>query len=1458
MRALWFVFLGTVFFFRPLEALSQEEKTLTQSLETVFKDVRAGEKKILIDNCVETWTSAFLSEAEKDSIGSVFQELQKLHLPPALDLKDFAQCVNAFCKHGEKENLEIWLGGLKETLRVADKKRTFIRKYLESTRRVICEQTVYVGASHKWYVRGQLSWVAGSALRIDFKEAQVVCKTPKDSICIRPASGSYVLNEDVLTGYGGRVYWAASDTIYADLSSYRIELGSSEYSADSVLFYYERKYEKPIRGILKDRASKYARTKQEEFPYFRSYARNIIVDSIFPYAVYEGGIIYTGEKLSGFGEGEKPACIHIQPNDTLDMFVYSNRFAIDSARVMAGISKVVLPMDTGQLFHPNVNFVYTAQNRTVTVKRLTEQSLHIPFRDDFHKILFSVEQLVWPLDSNYIEMSMNSRSGLFKAQVESLNFFNDNIYDRMQGLDEMHPLNGLHKAAIALKTNTFTIQDYTAIMKKPAHQLRKELISLSYNDFLDYDEKRDEVTLKPRLFAYTEARVGKRDYDNIRFDSHPKDSRVNAVLDLRNFNLKIFGVDKFTISEKKDIYVEPSDKTVVMMKNRDMEFSGKLKAGMFDMFGTNLFFSYDRYTIDLTHVDSTGMYLTDKMTKKRGERVNSLIRDVTGDIVIDKPDNKSGKKTNPDFPVFHSTKDSYVYFDDPEIQKGVYKRDSFYFVIRPYTLRNINDAGKFRYAFSGTLVSHIVPEINDTLILMKDNTLGMSYTTPEKGLELYAEGNLKSHITLSLKGFMADGQVKMNKSDFASKEILLTLDSMMTHTPFITVDSVQGKRPGAAGKEAYVKYLKATRNLAASSTTTPFEVYKGRIRHSGTLSVYGELMDASGKLEMKDARMLSALFRLQEDGILSEHTDLQLSSLGDKNIQLNTSNVKANVDLVRNKGKFMNNEDANKADFPSNHYLCSFKSFVWYMNEAYLNIGIEDEKELRRIWQIDHEDRIPEQGKNIFVSTDRLCDSLTFIAPLAKYNLANGEINCYWVNHIDLANGRFFPEEGKIDIGSLGEIREFRNGRLLCELNDRTKILERVDLKLKGRYAFDGSGDYKYINQDKKKSTIRFTEIKTDTLRHIYASMHMPADSCFELNEGIRYKGRIFLYSKEKYLFFNGYTGLTADDTYLKHRWMRVRTYFAADDIRVPVQTENRDDKDQRIFNGIFLNVDKTVRPYAAFQSNRMFYNDEMLIGGRGEMVWSGAEKAYVIRDSSLGPDNRMCYTPAINTVSAFGALHLAPEAPGIRQKTAGSIAYDLKEENLTVENALYTLDFALLSKMEAVLQKDFVDKKKKNILLSPSLRSKLTAVFGKRAMPALYKQSDKNIPDSLNQTLVLDSLNFSWDAKKRSYISKGKAVLLTLMKKPVEKELNVKMELVRRRTGNEIYLYLYDDRMWYYFEYSAQSLYTLSSDMEYNDIIRNEKADKKEIRNKEKQLLYTITLCPDSKKERFLKRMGD
>ena len=1451
--------LGLLCFF--LVGKAQEDKLLKEQIETLFKDVRASERKVLVAECLDTWTSSFLSEAEKDSVGRVFKELQTMRMVPASEMRNFEEFVNHFCREEEKENLNVWLGALKKLVFVKDRRKNNVKNYLNHTRNFVVDGVLYATSGHSWIVTGKSRWEQGKEVNVVFEDATVMCRTPKDSILIYNTRVNHELLSHTLAGQGGRVYWQSEDTLYAELSRYGVDMTVSEYSAESVSFVYERWYDRPLAGKLKDNALKYKVANQEErFPQFISYDTDIKIDSLFPSVSFQGGIQYDGMKLSGFGDKELPACVHISPNDTTHMYVYATRFSIDTARVVSGISRMVLPLDSGRFFHPNVNFAYTRKNHTVTVKRISEQSQHLPFRDDYHQILFSVEQLIWPVDSSYVTMCMNSRSGMFKAEVESLDFFNDILYDQMQGIDEIHPLNGLHKASVTLGRNTFSMSDYAAVMKKPIDQLRKQIISLSYDDFLDFDETSDEVTLKERLFHYTNARVGKQDYDNIRFASLPKDSRTNAVLDLRNYQLKIYGVEKFTISEAKDVYVEPSDKSVVMMKNRDMEFNGKLKAGMFDMYGNKLYFSYDKYTIGLTQVDSTGMYMADKTTGKRGRRVNSLIRDVTGDIEIDKPNNKSGKKEVPGYPIFHSTKESYVYFDAPSICNGVYKKEKFYFVIKPYTLKNINDSEKFRYAFGGTLVSNIVPDIQDTLKLMADNSLGMKYQIPEKGLALYDKGNLKNRIELSQKGFIADGEVKLNGSNFRSESILMMPDSMQAVTPSLVVNGIEGRRPEAKGEQVAIMYLKNQGNMLAKSTKQPFSVYDGRIKHEGTLMVYEDLMDADGKLELKGARLTSRLFHLEANNILSDQTDLHLSSFANKNIQLNTANVQANIDLVLNKGKFMNNADANMADFPSNRYRCSFKSFTWYMNEAYLNIGIEDEKELQRIWRIEDMMRMPEQGKNLFVSTDKACDSLSFMAPLARYNLNTGDIQCQWVNHIDLANGRFYPDLGKININGVGDIEEFKNGLLVCDRDDRSKRLTEVGLKLKGRFKFSGSGDYDYINQDKQRSVIHFTEIGVDTSRNVYAKVDMKPEAKFDLNRGITYKGNIYLYSKQKDLFFNGYVRLTADDTYLKHSWLKVKTYFAAQDIRVPVGVENQDDKGKHIYNGIFLNVDKTVKPYASYLSNRIFYNDAVLLGGRGELVWLEKEKKYQMRDTQVDPYYHLCYTPEQTTVSGFGRLGMEMEIPGIRQWAAGNISYNLKEEEFKTENMLYALDFVLLGKMESVMLRDFADKKRRTITPDASLVAKVTALYGKGMAPLAMKQlarNSNNIPDSLNRFLVLDSLNMNWDTQKRSYVANGKAMIRALLQRPVEEEYNVAMELVRRRAGNQIYLYIYNDEKWYYFEYLDKSLFTLSSNAEYNDILRNEKADKKIIQNKEKQTLYTITLCPDSKKNRFLKRMG-
>lgn len=1438
---------------------SQDVKVMKESMDRLFQGLRSGERKVLIERYTESMGSSFLSDREKTLIDSLFLELQNLHVSMDPELKNFVACVGSFYSRNEKANLLVWIEGLTDVLAGNERKRMAVRNYIEDTYALACEKALVVTPNYKWFVRGGMVWHSGKPLSVSFEHSALICTTRKDSILIHETSGSYVLGSDWAEGKGGKVKWNLSqEEMFADLSVYRIDLRSSGYTADSVLFHYESRYDSPIPGRLKDYALKYTRNSTTPYPEFSSYTKDIRIKQLFEDVSFCGGITYTGLKLSGIGSEDQPAKIRIARNDTISMEFSSLQFNIDTNRIMSGRSGMVIEMDSGEIVHPDINLLYLVPARTAVVKRISEQSLHVLFKDTYHRILFDMEEIIWPVDSNYMEMRMSSRSGLFKATIESFNYFSDNVYDNLQGLDEINPLNGLLKCSLALQSDIFTVADYTAFMKKPADQLRKQVILLSYSDFVDYNETRDEIRLKQRLYDYTKCRVGKQDYDNIRFASHPQNSRVNAYLDVRNYNLSIQGVERFSISDKRNIFVEPSDKKVVIMKNRDMEFNGKLNAGMFDMYGNNLFFSYENYAITLPKVDSTSMYLAGKNKHLRGEKIKSLIRNITGEIVIDKPGNKSGKKEDPGFPVLNSSRESYVYFDDPDIQKGAYKRDSFYYVIEPYVIEGINDADKFRYAFDGTLVSNIVSPIRDTLRLMEDNALGLTYRTPAAGVELYGKGRLCSEITLNRSGFTAAGSVDMNKSVFQSDTILMLPDRMLAHTQEIKVEAVKGCRPGAIGKDIMVEYLPVDGNLLASSKSIPFMLYEGRVRHEGTLLVYEKLLDANGKLHLEDATLRSELFHIEDANIRSDKTALGISSISNKNIRLNTSNVRAEIDLIANKGKFINNEDANQAEFSSSRYICSFESFTWYMKEAYLNIGIEDREQLERIWKVEDLSTLPVGRINRFVSTDRLTDSLNFMAPLARYDLKTGNIDCHWINHINLANGRFYPRLGDIFIEPDGKIRELTGGRLLCDREDTTRYMTDVTLDIKGRNSFSGSGNYRYVSEEKKANILLFNKIGVDTSRLVYAKAELKENSSLLLNNGFRFKGNIVLHSKKPDLFFQGYVKMTADSTYLKHEWLAVNDYLRSEHISIPVMVENKNDKKQRLYNGIFLCTDKTFKPYGCFLSKRLFYKDDLLAEGRGKLEWRGGIRQYVITDTLNDRYYHFRYDPETAAVTAFSNLNLDLKIPGMSQKAAGDISYSLKEEELKISNILYAMDFQLLPKMENILWKELTDKKMKALNVNAGQAEKIYEIIGRKSM-AMWEKQDKRVrtvPDSLHQQWVFDSLNLSWNAKTNSYIAKGPVRVMSIAGKPVQKVMNIKLELLRKRSDNQFFMYIYDEQMWYYFEYSDRSLYTLSSNTEYNDAVKLEKAEKKVIRTADKQELYTITLCPDSKKERFLGRL--
>ncbi|MES1181413.1 MAG: hypothetical protein ABUL44_01330, partial [Flavobacterium sp.] len=280
----------------------------------------------------------------------------------------------------------------------------------------------------------------------------------------------------------------------------------------------------------------------------------------------------------------------------------------------------------------------------------------------------------------------------------------------------------------------------------------------------------DNITYLDKCDTYIAARAGKKDYDNIIFQSDVQPGTANAKLNLLNYDLTLFGVKEVGLSDSQNVTVFPAKDMVVLKKDRNFTFEGSVMAGRFDYYGKLFSFDYSTFTMNLNNVDSVRIWVDspqrDPNDPKGGFvqiKVKSVIENLNGKLEIDHPSNKSGvwSKKYPQYPIFTSAKPSFVYYDKPGIQKGVYNRDKFYFKVDPFKIDSLDNFGNDALKFAGVFQSSgIFPEIRDTLRLMPDYSLGFVRQAPPGGYPLYGgKAKFTNTMRLSNQGLRGNGQI---------------------------------------------------------------------------------------------------------------------------------------------------------------------------------------------------------------------------------------------------------------------------------------------------------------------------------------------------------------------------------------------------------------------------------------------------------------------------------------------------------------------------------------------------------------------------------------------------------------------------------------------------------------------------------------------------------------------------
>jgi hypothetical protein len=306
-------------------------------------------------------------------------------------------------------------------------------------------------------------------------------------------------------------------------------------------------------------------------------------------------------------------------------------------------------------------------------------------------------------------------------------------------------------------------------------------------------------------------------------------SETNAVLSLNSLDLNIFGVDRVVLSLKNKVWIKPGGRRLTLKRNRDINFDGLITAGKTQYYGFDFSFIYKDFKLNLPKCDSMFIWANYKESNRKGKlvRLQSKIESLECRIIIDDSSNKSGLDTSHhEYPILYSNTKSYIYYDDPFIQNGIYNRDKFKFILNPFLMDSLDNFTNHGIDLNGLLVTGgIFPDFENNLQIMADYSLGFIRKTPLDGFNIYDQvASYDNEIRLSNEGLKGTGTIEFYTSTAISDDITFFPDSVVAiaHTYNNKEQEKDPEIPLIKGKGCKVSYIPKEEILYAYSIDSNF------------------------------------------------------------------------------------------------------------------------------------------------------------------------------------------------------------------------------------------------------------------------------------------------------------------------------------------------------------------------------------------------------------------------------------------------------------------------------------------------------------------------------------------------------------------------------------------------------------------------------------------------------------
>ncbi len=1444
-------------------------------------DLNEAEAKAVLSTFTFQWASNLLTFTQKKQAQSVCLSLneQKLQVAPYYLL--YFKILTTLVKlNSDPSTLDLFHKSVIYCLEAKNPSRTIL-KYLTQTELMVVKNDLMFTNTEAWHVRnGSCKFAFDTVPYFSFKSADLACVVRNDSACIYETKGSFYPLTQIWFGNGGKVYWEragfARDVVYAKLFDYKINTRTITYSADSVLFYHGGYFKKFLSGKLEDKAMVDITAESATFPKFTMKKGEQIYINLFKDIEFFGGFNLQGSRVIGTPGSDGFSRIEIKHNNNPFISLKSTEFAIRPYRFVTARAMALIFIENDSIFHPAVQVRYNLSSNELMMSRGDEGLGQSPFFDSYHRLDMYNEAIYWKLNEE--TMSLEDIKGIrtkSEASFESSDYFSAYRFDKMQGIDDINPAMLVSVYVRKNKTDRFYAEDYAAWTKKPIEQIVVQLIKLANAGFLNYDIDHRFAIVQPRLNEFLAARSGVKDSDVISFNSFVEKGS-NAKLDLKNFRLSIEGVKQVMLSDSQYVYVAPRDEKVIITKNRDFSFKGRVHAGLFDFIANECTFQYDKFSMSIPKIDSAMMiapaWSVDANGYREFVRVKNVLANMNGELFIDSPDSKSGRKMLHHYPLLISKDTSYVYFDRKDIVNGAYKKKDFYFMVNPFTMDSINSLPPGDLKFEGKLVSAgIFPDLNETIRVQKDYSLGFNKVVTSPGLPIYGgKGTYSDTIRLSNRGLRGSGKLKYLSSVTEANDFLFTPDSTSAKVKNYELTKVNGQYefPDANVKDAEMKWMPGKDMMTVqNSKNDSISMFGNKAKLSGALSVAPTGLKGNGKLSFENAQVDSKLYNFKNESFTSDTSDFKLLTDDRKKEALRVHVFKASIDFATRQGHFIATGKGALMEFPVIQYNCVVNEFDWLMDKKQLQLINKASFTREQYYQLKPEELISyAHGKEIYTSTDPKQDSLSFFALHALYDLDSNFLEVEDARIIKVADAAIFPFNGKLSVGKDGFIKELKQAEILTNVTNLYHRFYNANVNIASSKRYTAKGLYDYTPSDGDVTTLEMKNIAINSQGETYASTRISDSMNFMINRYFRFQGKLEVNAATKLINFEGGYGFVHDCSILKHEWIELFADIDPKNVFIPVPEKPENTGNGKLRVSVFYSLtDNTIKP--GFFSKVENVTDPDIFSARGFVAYQPQWAEYRIADSSKlrNPQltgNMLSFNTNRCMLSGEGQMELASNLGQLKMTSAGSINY-FSIVDSTSCNVLSALDFffsdeAMKLFADAINGSESTGFDVSSLNYTRSLREFAGKEEADKILTelSLYGQY-KKFPDVLNHTMVLTELQMGWNKDMRSFISKGPIGISNLGKFPVNKRVKGYVEIGKRRSGDILNLYFEPaENQWYYFAFASGTMQVLSSDKSFNEKLTGLKASDRVIKGGKGQQSYQFIIGTPDKKSVFLRKM--